>query len=71
MCVGGVLLQGLGIDENVIKVHYDELVQQISKHIIDECLEDSRGNDEAKWRHKILKVAQWCVKKPSSTHLPL
>ncbi len=52
----------LGEDQDIVEVNKNEPVDHVSKHVIDECLEDHRGVRKPKWHDQILKVPRGGVK---------
>ena len=68
--VASMFLGGPGRHQDVVEVHDDKGVEEISQHVIDKGLENSRGISQTKRHDEVLKVSQVSVK-PRLPFIPL
>lgn len=55
----GVFLQGLRVDKDVVQVGQAPTTQHVTKHIINELLEDPRTIAKSEWHHQGFIVASY------------
>ena len=66
-----MLLGRPGKHQDVVEVYDDKGVQEVSQHVVDQGLENSRGVSQTERHDEVLKVSQVSIKPPSSIHPPL
>ncbi len=52
----------LGEDQDIVEVNKNKLIDHVSEHVVDECLEDCRGVRKAKRHDQIFKMPGMGVK---------
>ena len=68
--VVSMFLGSPGKHQDVVEVHDDKGVQEISQHVVDQGLENSRGVSQTERDDEVLKVSQVSVK-PRLPFIPL
>lgn len=51
-----MVLQGVGINEDIVNIDYDVTVQHVPEHVVDERLKDRRTVGQAEGHHPVFIV---------------